>query len=205
MTSTTFQSTDHTSSSKKIRQYLLSTDMGTAPVYPEVKSPPRTLQAVKKIMPNIDESLSLLKSEYLRDIVSLRTDNSGVKTSIKDLSSRISSLERAINDIRTSLDRHLQSHNDAVDMIKLKDSDTKVEQLSTYDKKVDTLHVGADFNLPEQPSTEKEGGVHKVAPLSFVVNGAVLLHDIGYTTDKNGLVPLYYDPITQRALIYQGK
>lgn len=210
MTSTTFQSADHTSSNKKIRQYLLSTDMGTAPVYPEVKSPPRTLQAVKKIMPNIDESLSLLKSEYLRDIVSLRTDNSGVKTSVKDLSSRISSLERAINDIKTSLDRHLQSHNDAIDMIKLKDSDTKVDTLSnkissTYDKKVDTLHVGADFNLPEQPSTEKEGGVHKVAPLSFVVNGAVLLHDIGYTTDKNGLVPLYYDPITQRALIYQGK
>lgn len=217
MTSTTFQSADHTSSNKKIRQYLLSTDMGTAPVYPEVKSPPRTLQAVKKIMPNIDESLSLLKSEYLRDIVSLRTDNSGVKTSVKDLSSRISSLERAINDIRTSLDRHLQSHNDVADVIKLKDSDTKVEQLSThvdtlsskipstYDKKVDTLHVGADFNLPEQPSTEKEGGVHKVAPLSFVVNGAVLLHDIGYTTDKKGLVPLYYDPITQRALIYQGK
>lgn len=79
------------------------------------------------------------------------------------------------------------------------------EASESVSSNVKTLHVGDDFNLPEQPDVVKEGGLHKVAPLSLTVNGAVLFHDIGYTTDKKGLVPLFYDPVTNRVLFYKGK
>lgn len=68
-----------------------------------------------------------------------------------------------------------------------------------------TLHVGQPFNMPEQPAVVREGGLHKDAPLALSVNGAVLFHDIGYTTDKKGLDPLFYDPVTNRVLFYKGK
>lgn len=79
------------------------------------------------------------------------------------------------------------------------------EATEAVSSNVKTLHVGDEFNLPEQPDVVKEGGIHKVAPLSLTVNGAVLFHDIGYTTDKKGLVPLFYDPVTNRVLFYKGK
>lgn len=69
----------------------------------------------------------------------------------------------------------------------------------------DYLHIGKAFNIPEQPYVVKEGGVHKVAPLALSINGALVLHDIGYTSEKKGLIPIYFDPITERLLIYNGK
>lgn len=68
-----------------------------------------------------------------------------------------------------------------------------------------TLHIGERFNLPEQPTVQKEGGLHKVAPLALSVNGGVVLHDIGYTTDKKGLEYLMFDPVSERLLFYKGK
>lgn len=227
--STTFQSADHTSSAKRIRQHLLNTEMGTSPVYPIVKSMPKIMQSVKKTVAptsTTEDIVSALKSEYLRDIVSIRADGSSTRSSVRDLYTRLYALEKAIADIKLSIrNANATKSTDAVD----KDIDAVIPDVnvggtakdtaidvggtvspeenssSTLEKRVDTLHVGADFNIPEQPSVEQEGGVHKVSPLAIVVNGGVLLHDIGYTTDKKGLVPLYYDPTTQRALIYQGK
>lgn len=220
--STTFQSADHTSSAKRIRQHLLNTEMGTSPVYPIVKSMPKIMQSVKKTVAptsTTEDIVSALKSEYLRDIVSIRADGSSTRSSVRDLYTRLYALEKAIADIKLSIrNANATKSTDAV----IPDvnvggtaKDTAIDvggtvspeenSSSTLEKRVDTLHVGADFNIPEQPSVEQEGGVHKVSPLAIVVNGGVLLHDIGYTTDKKGLVPLYYDPATQRALIYQGK
>jgi len=70
---------------------------------------------------------------------------------------------------------------------------------------VKTMQLGPKFNLPQQPEVVLEGGVHKVAPLALTVNGGVVLHDIGYTTDKAGLVPVLLDPVTGRLVQYRGK
>lgn len=81
--------------------------------------------------------------------------------------------------------------------------DSLKSQLSKKDR--ESLHVGPSFNMAEQPPVQEEGGVHKVSPIALSVNGAVILHDIGYTTDKKNLIPLYFDPITGRVIIYHGK
>lgn len=66
------------------------------------------------------------------------------------------------------------------------------------------LHVGKAFNAVEQ-TVVSEGGLHKVAPVALSVNGAVILHDIGYSSNKKDLVPLYLDPYTNRVTTYRHK
>lgn len=67
-----------------------------------------------------------------------------------------------------------------------------------------TLHVGKAFN-PVHQTVVEEGGLHKVAPVALTVSGAVILHDLGYSSSKKDLVPLYLDPYTNRVTTYRHK
>lgn len=146
------------------------------------------------------------------------TQLSQLYTYIKNLESQIKSapvhektviVKEPVQQVQRSpdVDVQIKQLNAAVkDMaMKLNALTQKEPVVQVISDQTEHLHVGKRFNLPEQPEIEREGGIHKVAPLALTINGAVILHDIGYTTDKKGLVPLYYDPVSQRALIYHGK
>ena len=144
---------------------------------------------IQSFLKKLEETVSSTKKEL--DTFTTREKLLSVKQSEHD--DQIKQLHTSIKEVSSKL---------SYAQVAAKNVSKVANQVGTETK---SLHVGEKFNLPEQPPTLKEGGIHKVAPLSLVVNGAVLLHDIGYTTDKKGLAPLYYDPVTQRALIYQGK
>ncbi len=60
------------------------------------------------------------------------------------------------------------------------------------------FHVGPEYNPPSQPEPVQEGGAFRVPPLALSVNGAVAIHNIGFTPERKNLVPLYYDAATER-------
>lgn len=143
--------------------------------------------------------LKNLESQF----ISFKKENESISSKMVDSKSIEDRVLSAQKSKYAEHDVQIKQLNAAVKDISSKLSYAEVAAKNT--DHVKSLHIGDKFNLPEQPAIVKEGGLHKVAPLSLAVNGAVLLHDIGYTTDKKGLVPLYYDPVTQRALIYHGK
>lgn len=155
---------------------------------------------------SIEQQLLSLKKETEMKSVSVKSVD---PKEIRNIEERVLSVQKAQDSKYLEHDSQIKQLNTTVRDIssKLSYAQAAASTLPSVSKgdHVKSLHVGDQFNLPEQPVAVKEGGLHKIAPLSLTVNGAVLLHDIGYTTEKKGLVPLYYDPVTQRALIYHGK
>lgn len=157
---------------------------------------------IQSFLKKLEESILSLKKEL--DVFNSKEKALTMKQSEHD--NQIRQLNVAMKDISTKLSyAQVAAKNVPKEIIKEVITVPAPPTTPPTIDHVKSLHIGEKFNLPEQPPVVKEGGIHKSAPLSLTVNGAVLLHDIGYTTDKKGLVPLYYDPITQRALIYQGK
>lgn len=159
------------------------------------------ISKMKYSISSLSQQMQEIKKEIPErvDIDSLRSEFSSMHTSeIERQRREIEEQKRMINDLSSSM-REL---NKIVSKNAMNTASIAGEVVNSTMK---SLHIGDKFNLPEQPQVQREGGIHKNAPLALTVNGAVLFHDIGYTTDKKSLVPLYYDPITNRVLFYKGK
>lgn len=236
---TSYQSTDHSSSHKKLKQLLKDTNLGISNVSPELKKGAKSMQqhsqnTIKQVNGILSSSINGIKKKQEDDITSLHAENSTLKSIIdshkRDSTTKMKSVECQITAHNEKLDAMISLLNNQISGLReqiIREVFHMIDQrMNTYDKKLDnvsslsasqsmpllnesskikTLYIGNDYNMPKQPAVSIEGGIHKSAPLALSVNGAVVLHDIGYTTDKKDLIPLYYDPVTNRVLIYQGK
>lgn len=164
----------------------------------------KELSDTKSALKRVEQQLVLSKKESMVNANSIaKKSTDSYDNKIQDQGAQIRELQSAVRE----LSRQLSVNTKSVQVSQASISSLQSQEANTQSlsSSVRSLHIGEDFNLPEQPDIIKEGGIHKVAPLSLTVNGAVLFHDIGYTTDKKGLIPLFYDPITNRVLLYQGK
>jgi len=161
----------------------------------KVESLQQELHSVQSSMKGLEKQLLAAEKE---SATHANTVTSKALQATHSYENKINNQDRQIRDLQAAVKQ-------LTHMISAQSNVSTPIEVTKVGSTVQTLHIGNSFNLPEQPSVEKEGGIHKVAPLSLTVNGAVLFHDIGYTTDKKGLVPLFYDPVTNRVLFYQGK
>lgn len=122
-------------------------------------------------------------------VASVQTD---VDRKVKALESKLQDLSLSIQSSETKL---------ATEMAKVMKRD-ETESLLQRMEKPTRLHVGAPCNLPEQPEPVQEGGAYKVPPLALSVNGSIAAHNIGYTSDRKNLIPLYYDAATERLVAF---
>jgi hypothetical protein len=122
------------------------------------------------------------------------------------------SLVEEINDTKIDLhakveekEKDISSLNDRVDgidhCVSLIKSRTDELEKKGEKSNPETLMIGKDVNLPRQPESISEMGVWKTAPLTLSVNGGIVFHDIGYTTNGQGTFPLVWDPSTSRVLV----
>jgi hypothetical protein len=249
--STSYQSTDHSSSHKKVRQQLTDASLGISDVVFDLKKGPKTMQqynqsTVKQMNNMLSSSINDVKKKQNDDISSVLAETNTLKSLIdinkKESANKLKSVESQISTHKEKIDSlhsvvHTQMAN-IREQIMREIVNVMDQRLGTYDRRINsvaiqqqqmmsnankvvevqappsnvldtksvtTLHIGSEFNMPKQPDVLKEGGIHKSAPLALSVNGAVVFHDIGYTLDKKNLIPLYYDPETNRVLLYHGK
>lgn len=74
------------------------------------------------------------------------------------------------------------------------------QEVSSTLTNIPSMTIGDQTNIPQQPEPHKVNGVWSTAPTSLVVNGGVVLHDIGYSNSKN-LMNVGWDPSTSRLII----
>lgn len=150
---------------------------------------------------------SVSKKEHDLKVLGLQAEIKKLSDASLVHSNTLSSLDKKINTEVTKVhsDMHTRHEDTRTQISQLHSHIQGLSDASKRTPESKKVIIGEEFNMPEQPAVLKEGGAHRVAPLSLVVNGGVVLYDIGYVTDKKGLVPVYIDPVTSRLVVYYGK
>lgn len=175
----------------------------------------RTVGKGKNVRPSVTLNEYRSRQAVLAVKESFDKERESYMSKINKLRGELRATQNMIKNSTTTAPSSEAKDTEAIKAALTSDMEAKIQQLMNHIHDLEaavakpvqvesqkSLHIGEACNFPEQPTVIKEGGAYKTPPLALSVNGAVAVHNIGYTSERKNLAPVHYDASSERLVVY---